>query len=293
LAILIVLVVTGSLYRTIRRSQIIGNPYRYNLILAADQAQAIFVSFDPEEKQIFAVSYPADLEISSRSVGTYKISNLYKLGTFDGSPVTFVRRKIQGFMRVPITGFLEEYHPAQITSAQTETMVSLKRNILSHDNISNLSRFDSLILYLRGRQYDWHVSGEDELIRANVIEKKNDNYVAHQERLKPYLGAKVFDWALGAHRATVAVVNESGEDGLGSEIAELLGNMGFDIVAVKGGQAGTEKTVVEYQSNNAQSKEILGVFRDLLGWDRVRQTATDEYRAQYVIRIGSDAVTLF
>lgn len=290
---LALLIVAGSIINSLRASQIIGNNYRYNLVLAAPDEPVIFASFDPQEKQVFTISYPTELEIKSRSVGTYTIGNLYKLGEYEGAPENLVRRKVQGFMRVPVQGFVG-YKALTNKMADKEIVLnSLMRNWIRHDQPTTLGRLDSLVLYIKAKQFDWQISGVDELVRAGVIVKKDNVYASVQERLKQFLGTKVFDWELGSKSPTVVIINESSEDGLGGEMAEFLGNLGFDIVAVKSTQEQRELTIVEYTADAENPKEIGKVMKNLFGWVNMTESNSQEYRAQYVVRLGKDTIQLF
>ena len=288
----IILAVGGFVYSDYKKSQVAGSPYRYNLVLAEESGEVAFVSFDPEEKQVFAIPYPKNLEIKSRSVGTYRIENLYKLGSYEGSPGLFVKRKVQGFMRVPVAGYLE-------TQANGSLKQGLTRGVAKaiwDTSGTSLSKLDAIILLQRLNAYEWREASNEELVRAGVIKQGGESYQYSHERLKQYLGARVFDWSVGESNITVAVINGSGEDGLGNDIAEFLSNLGFDVVAVKG-LAGDEKreqtTLIYSLRERGKVESVLLLFAELFGWQEAASGSTDEYRADLIVTLGTDAEDLF
>lgn len=290
--LLAIMLVAGFVWRDASRSWLIGSPYRFNLV-AADQNGAVsFVSYDPQEKEVFSISYPKNLEIESRSVGKYRIGNLYKLGEYEGHPAAFVRRKVQGFMRVPVNGFVEV--KGQDQDLRRAVTVSLAKQIFVGNNQDTLSRIDSAILYWRTRDYQWREGDLDSLTRAGVIEDKGETYAYNQERLKQYLGVRVLDWAIGTKNVTLAIYNESGETGLGADIAEFMSNLGFDVIAVKGtGTQKQEKTKIIYDANNADLPESVQLLESIFDWQNSSPGDTSQERAQLVITLGEDAVLAF
>src|SRR3989339_1287244 len=80
--------------------------YRYSLVVYTEQGGVGFVSIDPVERAVYLVSWPSNLEIKSRSVGSYQVGKLAELGSYEGQAGEFVRRKVQGFMKVPVGAYL-------------------------------------------------------------------------------------------------------------------------------------------------------------------------------------------
>lgn len=286
----IILIISASLiYKSYHDARIINSPYRFNIVTSHDTGGVAFLSFDPQEHQVFVLEYPDNLEIRSRSVGTYRMDSLYTLGTYDGSSGTFLRRKIQGFMRVPIEGFLY-INDSQLPIRQS-VVWSLITSAFGIPKDRSFNRLDSLVLLMRSWRYEWRLVGTDELQRAGALNLVNNVYTYNHERLKQYLESRIFDWAVGAHEATVAIVNASDEVGLGRDVAEFMTNIGFDIVSVKSNDEMREKTSVTYQT--PKEEEVLTLLSRLFGWSYVEEGDTSSYRAQYVIFLGRDALDLF
>jgi hypothetical protein len=188
-----------------------------------------FVSFDPAEKTALLLPFPTDLAIKSRGSGEYSIGSLYKLGSYAGSGGKFARQKIQGFMRVPIPGYV-------VVHAETVAVrANLRRGLLQSlvgKGETNLSVFDTILLLSRSADYRFREIDQDELVRAGVIEAKT----YHPERLQEYVGSRLFDWGIGESQETVAIINASGENGLGSDMADFLSNLGLDVHGALGRQ---------------------------------------------------------
>lgn len=287
-----ILIVVGALVGEWRKSLGVWEAARFNLVYVDNEGKRVsVVSFDPVEQKVLLLEYPESLSIDSRSVGTYKIGSLYPLGTYKQQGGEFARRKVQGFMRMPITGYL-------VGSNQSGNVVkSLSRTLIEglwRKNETNLSRFDKYILWQQLKKYNASEVGEDELIRAGIIVKKSDGdgYGYMPERLAEYVGKQFFDWGVGIEGATVAVINESTIDGLGSDMAGFLTNMGLDVVVVRSGESMRKVTKIVVAEPKKHERSLRLIDR-AFGFDSAEQGATDEYRADIVVWVGSDAQDLF
>lgn len=293
--IVLIVLLLGLLIREYKKSQVWGSKYRYNLALASESGKVAFVSFDPEEKQIFVIPYPDDLEIKSRSVGEYRIGNLFKLGEYTNEGGEFVRRKMQGFMRVPILGYLI-LNGNEKNNIKSSLRVGLWKTLLFGGKGSSMSKLDAGLLVWRMSEYAWKETSQEELARAGIIENADNGLQYRSERLKQYLVLKVFDWVVGETNVTVTVINASGENGLGSDTSEFLRNMGFDVVAVRGSEDQVVKdisTILIEEKEALKHKKILELLNNLFHFEEVEIGSTVDHRSEFVITLGRDAISLF
>ncbi|MFH2086041.1 MAG: LytR C-terminal domain-containing protein [bacterium] len=277
---LLIFVACGWVLKEWRWSQVVNQAgYRFNLAVIEPDVGVSFVSFDPTEKMILVLPFPGNLAISTRSGGEYAVSSLYKLGNYQGQGGAFVRQKIQGFMRVPVPGYL---------LANGGLRMGLLRVIFSQVDTS-LSKFDAVILFYRLSRYSNRAVAEDELVRAGVVE---DN-TYHPNRLQEYVGTRLFDWGIGGEGVSVAIVNASGENGLGSDMADFLTNLGLDVVMVR--SADEQREVTEWQVESSQSAQKLSyIFQNLFAFsDPKVEHVPDEYRSTVLVKVGKDAKELF
>lgn len=286
---IVIVVLAGLGVKSYKTSQVVGyTQYRFNLALIVPDKGVTFVSIDPSERSILAIPFPTNLAINSRSSGEYAISSLYKLGSYNGSGGMFARQKIQGFMRVPIPGYVVV--DSLGSTVRNELKVGLVKIILGKSETS-LSRLDAVLLLYRANRYAWRVIEEKELVRAGVI----DTNIYHPERLQEYVGTRLFDWGIGGSGVTVAIVNASGENGLGSDMADFLSNLGLDVVMVRSVTQEEIKDASEWQVSDSKSAKELGyIFQNLFGFGQPRIEAIDkEFRSTVLIRVGKDAKELF
>lgn len=279
---LLILIAGGLGVREYKASQVVGHSqYRFNLAVIAPETGVTFVSFDPTEKSILVLPFPPDLAINSRTSGEYRVSSLYKLGSYKGEGGKFARQKIQGFMRVPVPGYL-------VTKGSWKG--GLLKAIFGYGETS-LSKLDAILLLARANSYSTRVVGEDELVRAGVIE---DN-TYHSERLKEYVGTRLFDWGIGEAGVTVAIINASGENGLGSDMADFLTNLGLDVVMVRSVSTEEIRSTSEWQVSDQATAQKLGyIFQNLFSFAEPRlERVSEEYRATVLIKVGGDAKELF
>lgn len=277
-----ILIVGGLVVREYRASQVVGHSqYRFNMVMIDNDKSVTFASFDPMEKSVLIIPFPTNLAITSRTSGEYAISSLYKLGSYKGEGGKFARQKIQGFMRVPIPGYL-------VTNSSLK--MGLFRTIFGRSETS-MSRLDAIILFYRANRYSHRVVKEEELVRAGVI--SGNKYFP--DRLQEYVGTRLFDWGIGASGMTVSIINASGENGLGSDMADFLTNLGLDVVSVKSATNTQLLETTEWQvSSQDKAGQLSYIFENLFGLDSpVIAELSQEFRSEVVIRVGKDAKELF
>lgn len=286
------MIIAGLVVKDIQRALVIDQTKsRFNLLLIEPNRGVSFVTYDPVERIMVALPFSHGTAITNRNSGEYDIDSLYKLGSYQGPGGMFARQKIQGFMRIPIPGYLV------VEGGTAKTKNQLKRGIwqaIWKGEQTNLAKVDLLLLWYRTRRYEFREIGEEELIRSASLEKQGDRLIYHFDRLQEYVGKRFFDWQLGGENVTVAVINESGEDGLGSDMADFLTNMGMDVVMVRTGSGGTKIDSHWQIGDKARARKLEDVFVGLfeLG-PAIMEKVPDEYRAEVLVVVGSDAKELF
>ncbi len=295
IVILVLLITSGLLLSEWRQSQVVGHTeYRFNLAMVQKESGITFVSFDPSEKSVVMIPFPGKLTIQARSSGEYSIGSLYKLGEYNGEGGMFARQKLQGFMRVPVPGYIVIETVSE--NIRRELSLSLIRSLFKQADTS-LTKFDIAYLLFRNLTYANRVVTEEELVRAAVLESLSgeaNKYRYHGDRLQEYVGTRFFDWGIGAEKVTVSIVNSSGVDGLGSDMADFLTNLGLDVVMVRSGNGGLLEHSSWQVGSEEDSEEYGYIFQNLFGLDEPKvESIPEEFRASVVIRVGSDAKDLF
>jgi hypothetical protein len=126
------------------------------------------------------------------------------------------------------------------------------------------------------------------------VTTQDDGVLAyHPERLNQYVGSRLFDWGVGQAHLTVAVVNASGSDGMGNDVADFLNNLGLDVVVVRSSPETEETSVVYTPPGVEPSSTVRRTITDLFGFTRWEHREMGEYRADLLLIIGKDATNLF
>lgn len=286
---IVLLIALGLVWQEVKRSLVIGHPkYRFNMVLIAKEQGINFFSFDPSERTLLSMEFPVEMVIKSHSQGEYPIASLYKLGSYDGNGGYFVRQKIQGFMRVPVPGYIVSNKSSK--SPRANLRLQLIALVFGRSE-SNLSKLDAAYLLLKSFSYRLRSVSEDELIRKGVVENKT----YHPERLQEFVGSRLFDWGIGAKGTTVAIINMSGVNGLGSDMADFLNNLGLDVVMVRSDETAqlSERSTWQVE-DKATSIEMKYIFENLFGFGAPKiEKLGEEYRSQILIQVGKDMVNLF
>ncbi len=288
---LLVLVGGGTGLRMVRNSVVLPET-RFNLVYIDQEGRRLsVVSFDPVEQKITYITYPEKLAITSRSVGEYEVGNLYTLGAYKNEGGEFARRKVQGFMRLPIVGYLVRREGAGEIDRSFEA--ALAAAMVQSDSEDNLTALDAYRLWKASRSYSSRQVEEGELMRAGVIVRKEGELLRYAPlALSSYVGQSFFDWGVGKEGATVAVINESGEEGLGSDMAEFLDNMGLDVITVRSGEGTGDKTTMLVREPKV-IPQTLRFMEQVFRFDPYTVGDTAMYRAEIVLRVGRDALELF
>lgn len=288
---ILIMVVIGVFIKELKAS-IVSPETRFNLVYIDEGGKRVsVVTIDPVEEKVMIITYPEKLAITSRSVGEYEIGSLYKLGSYKSQGGEFARRKVQGFMRLPIVGYLVNLDGSG--SVEGSLKNSMLEALWSNRLENNLTIIDAYRLSQAIRSYSGRNVGEDELVRAGVIVRNKDEKLSYSPlALSSYVGKSFFDWGVGREGVTVSIINESGESGLGSDMAEFLDNMGLDVITVKSGSviSDTTKTIV----NDPQaSRATLTFMNRVFNFKPYVVGDTAEYRAGIVMWVGKDALELF
>ncbi len=288
---LVALVLIGVVVNELKLS-LVNSDVRFNLIYIDNGGSRVsVVTVDPVEEKVMIITYPEKLAITSRSVGEYEVGSLYKLGSYKGMGGEFARRKVQGFMRLPIVGYLVNIDSSgSVNDSLKQSLISA---MWSRKLEKNLTIIDAYRLSSAMHRYSGKNVGEAELVRAGVIVKdKNDKLSYNQLALSSYVGQSFFDWGVGREGVTVSIINQSGESGLGSDMAEFLDNMGLDVITVKSGNeiSDVTRTVV---AKPETSPATLRFMDRVFNFKPYEVGDTLEYRAGIVMWVGKDALELF
>ncbi|MCQ3944710.1 MAG: hypothetical protein DPW11_02960 [bacterium] len=288
---LVIMVVIGIIIKELRAS-VVDPATRFNLVYIDEGGKRVsVVTTDPVEEKVMIITYPEKLAITSRSVGEYEIGSLYKLGSYKSQGGEFARRKVQGFMRLPIVGYLVNLDGSG--NVHDSLKKSMLKAIWSNSLENNLTIIDAYRLTQAIGSYSSKNVAEDELVRAGVIVNNKDQKLSYSPlALSSYVGKSVFDWGVGREGVTVSVINESGESGLGSDMAEFLDNMGLDVITVKSGSviSDTTKMIV----NDPKSSQMTLTFMSrVFNFKPYVVGDTAEYRSGIVLWVGKDALELF
>ncbi|TXH06924.1 MAG: LytR family transcriptional regulator [Candidatus Moraniibacteriota bacterium] len=288
---ILIMVVIGVFIKELKAS-IVSPETRFNLVYIDEGGKRVsVVTIDPVEEKVMIITYPEKLAITSRSVGEYEIGSLYKLGSYKSRGGEFARRKVQGFMRLPIVGYLVNL------DGSDNTLDSLKKSMMkaiwSHKLENNLTTIDAYRLTQAIGSYSTKNVAEEELIRAGLIVRDEDEKLSYNApALSNYVGKSFFDWGVGREGVTVSIINESGESGLGSDMAEFLDNMGLDVITVKSGSVISDTTRTVVKDPDA-SRATLTFMSRVFNFKPYELGDTAEYRAGIVMWVGKDALELF
>lgn len=294
--ILLVLMIVSWVVSEFRRSVVFrSEEQRFYMVVAGRSGQVVFTSFDPAENKIVLMPLPEDLYIKSRSVGEYKVGNLFELGNLEDKGGVFLSRKVQGFLRTPILGYVvlddsEDWNPKKLLSQ------GLWQSLLPlGGEEGNLSRLDALSLLLRTGSYRSVVLDQSELVRSGVLESRAaGGFTYNYDRLRMFAKERFFDWLIGDEGITVSVNNLSGVDGLGGDVGEFLQTIGADVVMVKE----EKKDAKEPKTSILVANEVVRRSRTVRFLERIFEIKaelgeTSTYRADVVFFVGQDMTNMF
>jgi len=231
-------------------------------------------------------------------MGGYRVGKLVELGEYEEFPGEFVKKKIQGFLRVPVSGYV--IFKTQKEDREKVDVVKLRlRDSLLGRGGSNLNFLDKVILLQRFYAYIWKGWDTNDLVRLGVLVKGrmgNDEVYNYDDgRLFEYTRDKFFDWLVASEELSAAVLDVSGLD-LGEDVVRFLENLGVDVVMIRKGDKEIKKNdeskliVAEKELLKSKTAESL---RDLLGINRIEVGNVDAYRSDVLLVVGRDLENMF
>lgn len=275
-------------FSAIARSELIGVEARHNVVVIEADGDILLLSYSPVEKKVVHIALPAELRIRSRSVGSYRVSNLLQLGEYQGDRGEFVRAKVQGFIKVPVPNYLiinEANSRARIITRIFETIGKAER--------TNMALMDMILLIYRSLAYEWEMIDEEALVAKGVLRDDGDGYAYDERALTLFARETYLDWVVSQEGLSVTVVNQSEEDGLGTDVGSFIENVGMNLVQIKRGdnQGGASQVVVSGEHVlNTYSYHVISKF---LGIGEYLIEDTHEERADIVVRVRDDMKTNF
>lgn len=284
------IVLFGSfLAREYTKSIVITRTLRTTLAVTTKAGEVEVISYDPAEQSVTDLEL-ADIDISSRSIGKYKLSQLYRLGSYENKGGEFVKQKMQGFLRLPITDYLV---------VDTLNTWGIKKALLARAfgaPTATMSRLDAIALFWVSSNYSWREIPFEKMVKEGAIEQKDGNYVVNTNRLQSFVGNRLFDWQVGGEGKTATIINETGIDGLGSDVSNFLTNVGLDVVAVRSGTTGErEKSEVKMAYFESERLASTDVLKMIFGNGAKYTFGQDlsEYRSDVVVWVGKDALEMY
>ncbi len=266
---------------------------RFNFVVADRSGDIYFASLDLVERVATVVELPESLHIRSRSVGEYRVGSLVGLSEYAPEKGDFVRRKIQGFFRVPVSGYLILEKDIEKEATGREFVGKVLALSMLGATETNLSIFDRARLGYGLLRSSYRKEDLDSLVKAGVlVEKQGGGFAYSPPRLMAYVDGKFFDWLVGQERKTVAIVDVSGGKGLAQDVADFILNMGADVVLVKEGPGESKSKIVVGSEDDLRSESVRSIGR-LLGIELVEVGQMAEYRAEIAVFVGSDLESMF
>ncbi len=170
---------------------------------------------------------------------------------------------------------------------------SLYRAMWKRGSEDNLTLFDTYRIASYMRSYSHRLVGQEDLVRAGVIVASEKDKLEYAPlALSSYVGKSFFDWGVGKEGVTVSIINESGESGLGSDMAQFLDNMGLDVITVRSG-AQVSDTTRMIVADPKTATLTLTLMEQVFRFKPYEVGDTAEYRAGIVMWVGKDALELF
>jgi len=252
------------------------------------------VSFLESEKAVSVVSFPAGIQVdTSGGHGSWKIESLYPLGELNGKGGELLRRSLSEFLGVPIQGWIvdEKTDPALNREEVIRDLQQILGKSLFTPKITNLSLWDGsrlllTLLFTNTSVGDWVDLSQTKILTQRHLPDGSQSFSADPalvDRLSQQLFSQpqLIDEAL-----SIAVVNATDHQGLGTRAARLIANSGGEIVGVSDRkQMSEETTIIVSGKKNLTSYSADFLSNQFLA-DHVSQGETSGERADLVLVVG-------
>ena len=276
-------VVAGWLVYEMATAKLGWQKRRINLLFIGKGKDGVVVSVDQIGMKVDSLDFPQDSLLKSKSKGYYQVGKLMALAEYEPRPMSFVVAKFQGFLKIPIQAYCRVRKEVELGEKVGLGWVWRCRE-------TNLNFLDKLRLSYLLHKYSLDSKTESDWWRLGILVGDKKEY--DSLRLEEYMKDRFFDWLVAKEGLEIAVVDESGHD-LGEDLATLLENLGIHVVMVKTKDQVRPRSELRVSRRELLKSWSVAAVKESLKVDKVAVGRVDEYRADLVILVGRDLLSLF
>lgn len=270
---------------------------RYSLVLVSETTDNVaMVTLDPVNAEAMVFLLPGEVLIESvRGYGEYRVGALLRLGEIEGVGSDLIEKSIQELFGLYISGVVRLEHDLDFDdlSVNQKWVGDYSRQIIKAGMLGDLPVFDAIRYYqeIKAVRLDKFTIVSLESSRLLTEERLGDGTMAFRVdtiRLDQFLKNNLEHVLLQSEEIGVAVVNTTGEPGLGTRAAHLLSGNGIDVVAVDDNTDQIDATRVIVSDKKLLNSPIIRIVRSLFFDPSFEVGDTGRYRADMVVFLGDD-----
>lgn len=233
-------------------------------------------SFHPQEDKFFIVDFPEEILINTaKGFGEYKLKNIYALGEQEGiGGGKLLSYSLQNHLEGPIDGWI------------------LKNKGIKRFEVSNFTWWDRLRIFWKEKNLKFNQKERINLEAEGYLQKEEladgTEVWKFKETPKENLAIRIFgDSKVIPHKPQIKVLNATGKSNLGQHVAEMLRNIGFQVVTVKNNPEIMSKTsLVAFEEENNQYNYSRNKIKKIFFLNRVEERR--DLEVEFILNIGLD-----
>ncbi len=233
-------------------------------------------SFHPQEDKFFIVDFPEEILINTaKGFGEYKLKNIYALGEQEGiGGGKLLSYSLQNYLEGPIDGWI------------------LKKKGIKGFEVSNFTWWDRLRIFWKEKNVKFNQKERIDLESEGYLQKEEladgTEVWKFKENQKENLAIRIFgDSKVIPLKPQIKVLNATGKSKLGQHVAEMLRNIGFQVVTVKNNPEIMSKTsLVAFEEENNRYNYPRNKIRKIFSLNRVEERRGLE--VEFILNIGLD-----
>lgn len=257
-----------------------------NLIIDSDEIY--LASFDPQAEKLAVVSIPAETYIGVPfGFGFYPFGSVYDLGEMEKRGGEVLALAAQEFFATPVEGWVKlpkgqlEIKNREVAKREIAKLLGrLMRSFGGEEAKTNLTVLDKVRLWwqIRNVRFD--------KVTFYDLEESGVTQTPSLGRIDTLLGPFLADEKIQEESLKIAVLNSTGESGLGNRIGRLITNLGGEVITL-GNIEGKFPTCLIKAQKEDLSKKTVQKLKKIYSCN-VEGSEVLENRADLVFIVGED-----
>lgn len=243
------------------------------------------VSFSPIEEAGGIILLPPETYLeTTHGYGNWRLSSILSLSEQENRKETLLRESLEEFLGIPLDGFL--FYPSFLKfKAPKALFFAVLGRVRTNFRLFDLWQIWQKAGPIRFEEKNTFDLKETSVLSELVLKDGSRVYSADVLQLDQLVSKFATDENLRNENLKIEVVNASGKAGLAKRGARIIGNIGGDVISLKGSETEIDKCQIKSEKKNRGSYTLKRIG-DFFHCDY--REGIGESRADMVVVLGND-----